>query len=158
MGSYYARRAEQFPYESWVISVEDVQQEMKDINKKLHELFAGLTTEEDYKKCIIKAIEEFNEDLPITGVKFNPLNFAFPIYLIKAAFVQVLDELVMYHSLNRFSGTSGGVSVPVHEVDAIMMERDKRKAQVEQKRTALKTGLNYEEAWGNIEGPGGFGW
>lgn len=158
MSSYYGRSIETFPYEKWVISVEDVQQEMKDVNKSLHELFVGLTTEEDYKKCIIKAIAEFNEDLPIVGVKFNPLNFAYPLYLIKASFVQVLDELILFHSLNRFSGTSGGVSVPVHEVDALMIERDKRKAIVEQKRTALKTGLNYEEAWGNIAGPGGFGW
>ncbi len=159
MGKFYNNIikdiADRAPYELWPIDVDDVRQEWKDTDD-LHEIFSGLTTDEDYQRCMLKAILDFNEALPTT--EYSPVGFPFPHLWIKKAFVEVMDELIMYHTANQFSGSSGGVQVPVHErVQMLIPERDRRKQWCEAKQREIKTDLNYQAAWGGIVGSGGYG-
>lgn len=159
MGKFFnnAIRAmeEQFPYDRWPIDTDDIRLEWKDTND-LHEIFSGIVTDDEYKRCMIKALLSFNEALPTTA--FTPLDFPFPHLWIKKAFVEVMDEVIMYHTANYFSGSSGGVQVPVHErVQMLIPERDRRKAEVDKKQAEIKTDLNYQMAYGGIVGSGGYG-
>lgn len=159
MGKYYNNAIKDLedtvPYELWPIDIDDIKQEWKDVND-LHEIFSGIVTDDDYKRCMLKALMEFNEALPTTS--FSPRDLPYPHLWIKKSFLEVMDELIMYHTANQFSGSSGGVQVPVHErVQMLIAERDRRKAWVDQKQAAIKVDINYQMAWGGIVGSGGYG-
>jgi hypothetical protein len=148
------------PSDKWQIDVDDIKMEWKDITDEngtsLHEIFAAVTRDEDYERCMMKALLQFNMALPQTG--FGPGNHPDPYLWIKQSFLEVLDEMIMYHSANYFSGSSGGVSTPVHErVQILQGERSTRKQVSDQRQRELKTHLNMEMAYGNIIPPGGYG-
>jgi hypothetical protein len=105
---------------------------------------------------MLKALMNFNYSLPQTD--YLPSGFPDPYLWIKLSFVEVLDAMIMYHAANYFSGSSGGVNVPVHErVQILQGERNIRKQEAAERQRQLKTFLNMESAYGSIIPPCGYG-
>lgn len=148
------------PRASWKVRGSHIRSLWKDRIEKgvnLTEIFPDLFTNEDYDLAIVDAIIDFNDSPPPT-IKFDPTNFPDEYYLLQQGFSNILKVAIAYHANNYFTGSGGGVQVPVHErfqtlqpiAAQIDAEMDRRKVQLKRRLHILEAfgSTNHYEAWG----------
>jgi hypothetical protein len=168
--TYIKAFLERFPYENWAIDVDDVRDEWLDFfvddvfspipgeqQRPLHEIFGGLITDEEYQKCMIKALMDFNQ--AVVSTSYSPVNFPWPLLWIKKSFVQVLSQVVAFHAANAFATSSGGVSVDLHaqRMQTLSAIRATIAAETKETQDKIKIDINNDMAYGDFLPAGGYG-
>jgi len=137
------------PRNQWMVAIEDIKDLYKDY-PDLQDFFIGLISDEDYERCLAKACMDFNFALPQT--QYNLVMFPDPYLLMKKAFYEVLCVLEAYHASNYFTGSSGGVNVPIHErFQALAPLKAQLKQDNDERQKNLKIQLNYLSAFGGTD-------
>lgn len=145
----YLEKLLRIPRDQWRVNAEDVRKLWMDF-PEFQEIFryTKVMSDYDYDVCIARAVLDYNEHPPMEY--YTPKNFIDRELLIKMAQNKVLEIYIGYHSSNTFTGTSGGLSVPVHErADHLRNIYDRNTQMViEPRLTRLKDLANQSNAYG----------
>lgn len=134
------------PRDSWVIRADHLRHLWKDY-PGFNEIFPDLLSNLDYDKCIVRAVVDFNDNLPET--RFTPATFPQKSLLLKKAFAEVLSLVILYHAQNYFTGASAGVQIPVHErFQALQPMLQMVQQQAKELEVRLKRKINILNAFG----------
>lgn len=143
------------PRNKWRLSETDLRDALLDY-PEFQEIFLNRVPKNGYAKAICWAIIGHNSMFPYEA--WTPENFFDPFLLRILAQIEILDIRRKHHALNYFTGSSGGMQVPIHEQwQQLAPLVQELKIEAKQIQIPHKRRLNNHSAFGKVPvlNPGG---